>query len=366
MGENGWRDEQEWPLAPAAETALLPPQRRPRQHAATATAPQRRRARRASRPTSSSTTRATRCRRAAGSCAARSCCTPGGAFDQRAGRGARRTCSSTRTPPLERGARGDRAGRRSRSGPRPQRADTDFTAKLVDVAPGRLRPQPDRRHHPRPLPPAARRAAAPITPARDYEYTIDLWATSNVFLRRPPHPAGGHQQQLPALRPQPQHRPPRRRATPSSGPRADRLPRRATTRRTSCCRSSRAESLTARSGGLDASPVGVGAVAPVEVWGLPEAELLRAPASLVEFDAQAGAFGHEGSRRRRARVGGERTRGHRSRAASVGGAAPRARRSSAPRRPGGSSRRCRPGREGCAASGRGSAPRSSRRPSSPR
>ena len=59
-------------------------------------------------------------------------------------------------------------------------ADTDFTAKLVDVWPngfvqnlteGILRA----RYH------ESTKTAAPITPGQVYEYKIDLWSTSNVF-----------------------------------------------------------------------------------------------------------------------------------------------------------------------------------------
>ena len=42
--------------------------------------------------------------------------------------------------------------------------------------------------------------------ARSTSYAIDLWATRNVVPRRPPHPPRRLQQQLPALRPQPEHR----------------------------------------------------------------------------------------------------------------------------------------------------------------
>ena len=40
--------------------------------------------------------------------------------------------------------------------------------------------QPDRRHYPCPLPRVAL-AAALLTPGKVYEYTIDMWSTSNVF-----------------------------------------------------------------------------------------------------------------------------------------------------------------------------------------
>jgi putative CocE/NonD family hydrolase len=60
--------------------------------------------------------------------------------------------------------------------------DTDFTAKLVDVAPnglvlnlteGILRARYRE----------STAAASPIVPGQVYEYKIDLWSTSNVFLK---------------------------------------------------------------------------------------------------------------------------------------------------------------------------------------
>jgi putative CocE/NonD family hydrolase len=68
-------------------------------------------------------------------------------------------------------------------------ADTDFTGKLVDVAPdgtainlteGILRARYRE---------STKDAPKPITPGQIYEYKIDLWSTSNVFLK-------GHQIRL--------------------------------------------------------------------------------------------------------------------------------------------------------------------------
>jgi hypothetical protein len=62
-------------------------------------------------------------------------------------------------------------------------ADTDFTAKLVDVAPdgtainlteGILRARYRE---------STKGTPKPITPGEIYEYKIDLWSTSNVFLK---------------------------------------------------------------------------------------------------------------------------------------------------------------------------------------
>jgi putative CocE/NonD family hydrolase len=61
-------------------------------------------------------------------------------------------------------------------------ADTDFTAKLVDVWPngfaqnlteGILRARYRE----------STSAATPVVPGKVYEYKIDLWSTSNVFLK---------------------------------------------------------------------------------------------------------------------------------------------------------------------------------------
>ena len=66
--------------------------------------------------------------------------------------------------------------------------DTDFTAKLVDVDPGgyarNLADGIIRARYRRP-----RQPADPVQPGEVYEYTIDLWATSNLFKR-------GHQIRL--------------------------------------------------------------------------------------------------------------------------------------------------------------------------
>jgi hypothetical protein len=61
-------------------------------------------------------------------------------------------------------------------------ADTDFTAKLVDVSPSGLAQNLTEgilraRYR------DSRDAAKPIVPGKIYEYKIDMWATSNVFLK---------------------------------------------------------------------------------------------------------------------------------------------------------------------------------------
>ena len=70
MGDDVWRDENEWPLARALEHQVLPAQRRQRQLAAWGRQPAAPRRRRTRRPTCSCTTRPTPCRPGAGSCAA--------------------------------------------------------------------------------------------------------------------------------------------------------------------------------------------------------------------------------------------------------------------------------------------------------
>jgi putative CocE/NonD family hydrolase len=60
--------------------------------------------------------------------------------------------------------------------------DTDWTAKLVDVAPdGFARNVQDGVVRAR-YRDARNSAASPLEPGRVYEYTIDMWATSNTFL----------------------------------------------------------------------------------------------------------------------------------------------------------------------------------------
>ena len=58
--------------------------------------------------------------------------------------------------------------------------DTDWTAKLVDVEPGGVRNLQDGIVRARYR--ASNRQASPIEAGKVYEYTIDLWAMSNVFL----------------------------------------------------------------------------------------------------------------------------------------------------------------------------------------
>ena len=97
--------------------------------------------------------------------------------------------------------------------------DTDFTAKLVDVFPdgtawnlcdgivrGRYR--------------NGRGPAELLTPGEVYEFEIDCWVTSQPLQSGSRDPARDQQQQLPALRPQPEHRRPdrRRRLTPRRPP----------------------------------------------------------------------------------------------------------------------------------------------------
>jgi len=59
--------------------------------------------------------------------------------------------------------------------------DTDYTAKLVDVWPNGYARTSPRASSARAT--ANRRRGQPIVPGQIYEYKIDLWATSNVFLK---------------------------------------------------------------------------------------------------------------------------------------------------------------------------------------
>ncbi len=83
-------------------------------------------------------------------------------------------------------------------------ADTDFTAKLVDVGPdgfaqnlteGILRARYRE----------SQETPTLITPGQVYKLTIDLWATSNVFQEGAHVTAGGFEQQFPAIRSQFEH-----------------------------------------------------------------------------------------------------------------------------------------------------------------
>ena len=115
------------------------------------------------------------------------------------------TCSSTRPPPLEAGV--------EMTGPitatlyvSSDARDTDFTAKLVDVHPdgtafflqegvlrARYREGFDRKVF--------------MEDGEVYEITVVLDATSNLLPGGPPDPPRGGLGELPALRPQPEHRP---------------------------------------------------------------------------------------------------------------------------------------------------------------
>jgi len=118
------------------------------------------------------------------------CCDPGfmaaGAFDQRTVE-TRHDVLVYSTPPLDRDT--------EVTGPvtvtlfaSTSAADTDFTGKLVDVDPsGYARNLTDGIIRARYRVPRA--VADPITPGDVYEYTIDLWATSNLFKK-------GHQIRL--------------------------------------------------------------------------------------------------------------------------------------------------------------------------
>ena len=137
------------------------------------------------------------------------CCTgnaiQAGAFDQRRTGGPAPTCSSTRSEPF--------AEATELSGPivptlyvSSDARDTDFTVKVLDVAPdGRawnldesIQRMRYRNGYDKPL--------AWMEQGQVYEVTLQPLTTSNTFEAGPPAADRGLEQQLPALRPQPQHR----------------------------------------------------------------------------------------------------------------------------------------------------------------
>jgi putative CocE/NonD family hydrolase len=178
MGENRWRDELEWPLARARETRYYlhgrgrantldgdgrlgvdAPGGEPADHFLYD-------------PRNPVPTRG-----------GPLCCWPGalpaGAYDQRAVE-ARSDVLVYTTPPLDTALEvtGPVVVKLWAASSAP---DTDFTAKLVDVGPdGYARNVTEGIIRARYRTSTAR--PSPIEPDRAYEYTIDLWATSNVFL----------------------------------------------------------------------------------------------------------------------------------------------------------------------------------------
>jgi putative CocE/NonD family hydrolase len=177
MGENVWRDEREWPLARAQHTryyfhsggrantrhgdgvlSLEPPSHEPADHYLYDP--------RHPVPT-----------RGGGLCCWQAS-VPGGAYDQRSVE-ERSDVLVYSTPPL--------AQAMEVTGPivlklwaSSSAVDTDFTAKLVDVEPsGYARNLTDGILRARYRESTARPTL--IEPGRVYEYTIDLWATSNLF-----------------------------------------------------------------------------------------------------------------------------------------------------------------------------------------
>ena len=134
------------------------------------------------------------------------------------------TCSSTPTAPLERGPRGDRPGRAGAVRRLVSAPDTDFTATLVDVHPDGQAIHIVRGHRPGALPRVAR-APTLIEPGEVYEYRDRPVGDEQRLPGRPPHPPRDLEQQLPALRPQPEHR----RTIPAWTPRWRSPARRSTT-----------------------------------------------------------------------------------------------------------------------------------------
>ena len=84
--------------------------------------------------------------------------------------------------------------------------DTDFTAKLVDVWPNGFAQNLTEGFSRARYRESTTGPAKLLEPGKIYEYKIDLWSTSNLFLKGHTHPPRSFKQQLPALRPQPEHR----------------------------------------------------------------------------------------------------------------------------------------------------------------
>ena len=102
--------------------------------------------------------------------------------------------------------------------------DTDFTAKLVDVFPdGQARNLT--RRHPAPALPRVAREARAGNAGRGLQADARGRRHQQRLPQGPPHPPGNFEQQLPALRPQPQYRPRHRGRNRTPQGHADRLSR---------------------------------------------------------------------------------------------------------------------------------------------
>ncbi len=225
MGANVWRDEDDWPLPGTdyvdyflhSATGTVGPTRPAATGACRRTRPA------TSRRTCTSTTRAIRCRPRAvrPSCPGCSSGPTPGRVTSAPSRPGTTCCATPREPlaePVEVIGPVLAVLHVSSSAP-----DTDFTAKLVDVAPdGRAENLADgilRARYRESL-----SEPSLLEPGRVYEVSVDLVATAECVRRRASHPAGGLQQQLPALRPQHQHRR-RDRRRGGGGPAPGRQPR---------------------------------------------------------------------------------------------------------------------------------------------
>ena len=103
--------------------------------------------------------------------------------------------------------------------------DTDFTAKLVDVAPGGIAPRRHRWHPPAPLPRRTRPARARNT-RTDLSHCHRRRRHQYGLPRRTSHPPRDLQQQFPSIRSQPKHRAGHRRGYRTANRPPDRLSRR--------------------------------------------------------------------------------------------------------------------------------------------
>ena len=179
MGANEWRDERRWPLRADRVAGVVPALGRERRDAARRRHALHRCARPTSRPTRSCTTPSSRSRRTVAPTAARPRSCPGARTTSAASR-CGPTCSCYTSEALARDV--------EVIGPirvvlfaATDGADTDWTAKLVDVRPsgfamnlcdGILRASVPRGFD----------AERPVEPGAVHRYEIDLMATANVFL----------------------------------------------------------------------------------------------------------------------------------------------------------------------------------------
>ena len=84
--------------------------------------------------------------------------------------------------------------------------DTDFTVKVLDVYPDGTAYNLDETIQRLRYRDGYDKPPVWMEPGKVYKVALQPMTTSNYFARRPSHPDRGVEQQLPALRPQPEHR----------------------------------------------------------------------------------------------------------------------------------------------------------------